>query len=109
MITDEALAKFKRFSPEERRAFDRWLEQCAIVGSVLVTGLLAIAVAGLQAPESQTVSAPKSAASFQEQHALAHLEYLPVSQIEDLTHVFTADPVARAPLTVSSSDSTGKR
>jgi hypothetical protein len=40
---------------------------------------------------------------------LAHLEHLPVSQIEDLTHVFTADPVARAPLTVSSSDSTGKR
>lgn len=92
MITDEIPAKYKRLSPEERRTFDRWLEQCALVGAILGIGLLAMAVAGLRAPESKTVSAPRPAPSFQEQHALAHLEYLPVSQIEDLTYVFAAAP-----------------
>ena len=46
-------------------------------------------------PGPATASAPTQTqtTSFQEQHALSHLEYLLVNQIEDLTVVFTVtDP-----------------
>ena len=47
MTKGEVFAKYKQLSPEERRAFDRWLQGCAVVGSILSIGLVAMAVCRL--------------------------------------------------------------
>jgi hypothetical protein len=107
MILGDISAKYERLSSHERRAFDSWLQRCALAGAIFAVGLLAMALAGLLAPESKTLlSTPTS--SFEEQHESANLDHLPTYRFEDLTYVFTADPSARAPLTVSSSRSTAK-
>jgi len=105
MTKGEAFAKIKHLSPEERLAFNRWLQGCAVVGSILGIGLVAMAVAGSRTPESKTAAEQTRPLSFQEQHGLAHVENLPVQQIEDLTHIF----VTGAPATVSSSSRSAKR
>jgi hypothetical protein len=109
MTKGEVFAKFKQLSPEERRAFDRWLQGCLVVGSILSIGLVAMAVAGLRAPGSKTAPEQGWTLSVQEQHGLAHLENLPVQQVEDLTFVFAVDPRPRVPPTASLSDSSAKR
>jgi hypothetical protein len=38
MTTGEVFAKFKHLSSEEQRAFDRWLQGCAVVGFILGIG-----------------------------------------------------------------------
>jgi hypothetical protein len=108
MTKGEAFAKIKHLSSEERLAFNRWLQGCAVVGSILGIGLMAMAVAGSRTP-SKTASEQTRSLSFQEQHGLAHVEKLPVQQIEDLTHIFVTDPLTGVPATVSSSSRSAKR
>jgi hypothetical protein len=102
MTKGEAFAKIRRLSPENRLAFNRWLQGCAVIGSILGIGLVAMAVAGSWLPR-KTESEQLRALSFQEQHELAHQENLPVQQFEDLTHVFVAEPRPLVPPTVSPS------
>ena len=37
---------YRRLSPEDQRTFDRWLKANAIVGAILATGLIAMALTG---------------------------------------------------------------
>jgi hypothetical protein len=37
---------YKRMSPENQRAFNRWLKANAILGSIFAAGVIAMAVAG---------------------------------------------------------------
>jgi hypothetical protein len=109
MTKGEAFAKIKHLSPEERLAFNRRLQRCAVVGSILGIGLVAMAIAGSRTPESKTASEQTRSLSLQEQHGLAHVENLPVQQIEDLTHIFVTDPLTGVPTTVSSPSRSAKR
>ena len=109
MTKGEAFAKIKHLSPEDRLAFNRWLQGCAVVGSILGIGLVAMAVAGSRTPESKTASEQTRSLSIQEQHGLAHVENLPVQQIEDVTHIFVGDPLTGMPASVSSSGRSAKR
>jgi hypothetical protein len=104
MTKGEAFAKIKHLSPEERLAFNRRLQRCAVVGSILGIGLVATAI-----PGSKTASEQTRSLSLQEQHGLAHVENLPVQQIEDLTHIFVTDPLTGVPTTVSSPSRSAKR
>ncbi len=106
MIMDDISARYKPLSSDEQS--DAWLQRYTLVGSIFAAGLLAMVLAALLVPESKTVLATPTL-SFQEQHALAHLEYLPVYPFEDLTFVFTAEPSTLASLTGPSSDGTAKR
>ena len=106
MITTDIRANYNRSVSEERR-FNTWLQGCVILGSLLGAGLVAMAIAGLRAPQTDAVFARTP--SFQEQHGLAHLENLPVHSFEDMTFVFTADHSADPSLGVSSSDNKAKR
>jgi len=106
VITSDSRAKYN-LSSEERQGFNKWLQGCVVVGSILGAGLVAMAVAGLRSPQSDAVL--RLAPSFQEQHGLAHLENLPVHPLEDMTFVFTADRSARVSQSVSSSDTIAKR
>ena len=94
----------KRVSSEERHGFNKWLQGCVFVGSILGAGLVAMAVAGLRSPQSDAVM--RLAPSVQEQHGVAHLENLPAHPLEDMTFVFTADHSAHPSLGVYSSDNT---
>ena len=107
MITGDIRAKYKRLSSEERQGFNKWLQGCVLVGSILSAGLVAMAVAGLRSPQSDAVM--RLAPSVQEQHGLVHLENLPTYPLEDMTFVFTADHSAQPSLSVSSSDNTAKQ
>jgi hypothetical protein len=107
MIPDDVRAKYKRLSSEEQQGFNKWLQRCVLVGSILGAGLVAMAVAGLRSPQSDAVL--RLAPSVQEQHGLAHLENLPVLPLEDMTFVFTADYSAQPSPSVSSSDNAAKR
>jgi hypothetical protein len=107
MITSDIRAKYKRLSSEERRGFNKWLQGCIVVGSILGAGLVAMAVAGLRSPQSDAVM--RLAPSVQEQHELAHLKNLPAHPLEDMTFVFTTDHLAQPSLSVSSSDNTAKQ
>jgi hypothetical protein len=40
------MREYQRLSPEDKRAFDRWLKTNAILGSILAVGMLAMASAG---------------------------------------------------------------
>ena len=40
----------QKMSPEDQRTFDRWISANAIFGLVLALGILAMAVAGFNAP-----------------------------------------------------------
>jgi hypothetical protein len=109
MTKGETFAEIKHLAPEDQRAFNRWLQGCAVVGSILGIGLVAMAVAGLRTPESKTASEQTRSLSFQNQHELAHVENLPVQQIEDLTHIFVRDPLTGMPASISSSGRSAKR
>jgi hypothetical protein len=50
--------RFTPLSPEDQRAFDRWLKANAILGFIIAVGLLAMALAG-----SNSVGRPDSAAA----------------------------------------------
>jgi hypothetical protein len=106
MITADIRANYKRSASEEQR-FNTWLQGCVLIGSLLGAGLVAMAIAGLRAPQSEALFARTP--SFQEQHGLAHLENLPVQSFEDMTLVFTADHSADPSPSVSSSDNKAKR
>src|SRR5262245_15255131 len=91
MTKGQMLAKYKDLSPEEQRFFNRWLVGNAVAGTVFTGALLLFAGAGGRGDD--TASHPMKpitrTASFQEMHALAHQENLPVLQFNDLTLVFT--------------------
>ena len=38
--------QYKPLSPNDRRAFDRWLKGNAVIGSILAAGLVAMTIAG---------------------------------------------------------------
>jgi hypothetical protein len=42
--------QYERMSPEDQRTFDSWISANAIFGAVLALGILAMAVAGFNAP-----------------------------------------------------------
>jgi hypothetical protein len=42
--------QYERMSPDDQRTFDRWISANAIFGAVLALGVLAMAVAGFNAP-----------------------------------------------------------
>jgi hypothetical protein len=85
-------------SAEDRCTFDRWLKANVAVGLVIAAGLIAMALAGSAGPGHGTVAkvnAPKArlvpaGISVWEIHNQAHLEFLPVQQIDDQSVVFTA-------------------
>ena len=106
MITADIRANDKRPAYEERR-FNRWLQGSLLLGALLAAGLVAMAIAGLRAPQSEAVFARTP--SFQQQHDLAHLENLPVHPLEDMTFIFTADHSADPSAGVSSPDNPAKR
>jgi hypothetical protein len=91
MTKDQACAKYKHLSSEERSSFDRWLQSNAVIGSILAAALVGAALIGWRTPGPVTVpaSTPTQTTSFQEQHGLAHLEYLPVDQIENQALMFS--------------------
>jgi hypothetical protein len=47
---------YKTVSPEDQRAYDRWLTSNAIVGSILAMGLVAMAIAGFNSAPSPMVA-----------------------------------------------------
>src|SRR5512138_3787644 len=51
---------YKTMSPQDQRAYNRWLTGNAIVGSILAMGLLAMAIAGSNSPQSPTVANSKN-------------------------------------------------
>jgi hypothetical protein len=91
MTKGEILAHYKELSPEEKHGFNRWLVGNAVAGVVFTGALLLFAGAGWWGEDtaSQPTKLITNTASFQELHALAHQEYLPVLQFDDLTLVFT--------------------
>jgi hypothetical protein len=91
MTKGEILAKYKDLSPQEQHTFNQWLIANAVIGSIFCTALVAIALTGSQLPGPTTPQAPTRAqtTSFLEQHGLAHLENLPVDQINNQALVFT--------------------
>jgi len=46
MGQDSIAFYYSRLSPEDQRRFDRWLKANAIVGAILATGLIAMALTG---------------------------------------------------------------
>jgi hypothetical protein len=42
--------QYERMSPDDQRTFDRWISANAIFGAILALGVLAMAVAGSNAP-----------------------------------------------------------
>jgi hypothetical protein len=54
--------QYERMSPEDQRTFDRWISANAIFGAVLALGILAMAVAGFNAPgpEAAISASPKA-------------------------------------------------
>lgn len=44
--------QYERMSPDDQRTFDRWISANAIFGAILALGVLAMAVAGSNAPGS---------------------------------------------------------
>jgi len=108
MMLDGISAEYRPLLSEKPRPFNGRLRRWAVVGSIFALGVLAIGIAASLRPESRIVLSTVTP-SFQDQHALAHLEGLPVHQFEDLTFVFTADPSARESVTVSSSSDTAKQ
>jgi hypothetical protein len=91
MSKGEILVHYKKLSPEEQHAFKRWLIGNAVAGAVFTSALLLFAGAGWRGEDtaSQSTKPITKAPSFQELHALAHQENLPVLQFHDLTLVFT--------------------
>jgi hypothetical protein len=91
MTKDHISAKYTHPSSEERSSFDRWLQSNAVIGSILAAALVVAALIGWRTPGPVTAPAltPTQTTSFQEQHGLAHLEYLPVDQIENQALVFS--------------------
>ena len=51
---------YKTMSPEDQRIYIRWLAGNAIIGSILATGLVAMAVAGFNSTPSPTVATSKN-------------------------------------------------
>ena len=49
------LFDYKTLSPDDRRKFDRWLSDNAVIGSILAAGLVAMAVAGSNSGPSHDV------------------------------------------------------
>jgi hypothetical protein len=92
MTKGEILTHYKKLSAEEKHVFNRWLVGNTVAGAVFTGALLLFADAGWRSEE--TASKPTKpitqTASFQERHALAHQENLPVLQFYNLTLVFTA-------------------
>ena len=88
MTKGQILTRYHLF-PQGRHSFDRWLLASAVIGLI---SLVAVALYGSQTSEPATVSASTRAQtiSFQEQHGLAHLDNLPVTQFENLAVVFSA-------------------
>jgi hypothetical protein len=111
MTKGEMLAKYKDLSPREQHSFNRWLLANAVIGSIFCTVLVAIALTGSQLPGPTTSQAPTRAqtTSFLEQHGSAHLENLPVDQINNQALVFTETGPEPRSVTVLSADSTGRR
>ena len=91
MTKGQILTRYHLF-PEARHSFDRWLQASAVIGLISGAALVAVALYGSQTSEPAIVSASTRAQtiSFQEQHGLAHLDNLPVTQFEDLAVVFSA-------------------
>jgi hypothetical protein len=107
MTKGEILVNYRSLSPEDRRSFDRWLVRNAVAGVVFTGALLLFAEAGWRSED--TASRPTKpitkAVSFQELHALAHQENLPVLQFHDLTLVFTAEETEAQSATVAQGES----
>ncbi len=69
------MREYQRLSPEDKRAFDRWLKTNAILGSILAVGILSMALAGsvsvgrndaaIAASRSSNVAAPIEVGSRQ--------------------------------------------
>jgi len=59
--------QYERMSPEDQRTFDCWIRANAIFGAVLAVGILAMAVAGFNAPEPDAAMSASAKAS----HVLA--------------------------------------
>jgi hypothetical protein len=91
-VTHGQLFAKRNLSIQDRHAFEQWLKGCAVVGAVLSLGLIAMALAGSRTAETEIISRQPHALSFQELHALAHLENLPIQHVEDQTLVFAAPP-----------------
>jgi hypothetical protein len=91
-VTQGQLFAERNLSIQDQHAFEQWLKGCAVVGAVLSLGLMAMALAGSRTAETEIISRQPHTFSFQELHALAHLEYLPIQHIEDQTLVFAAPP-----------------
>jgi hypothetical protein len=101
------LVHYKKLSSEEQRVFKRWLVGNAAGGVVFIGALLFFADNGWRGEEtaSQLTKPIPKAASFQELHALAHQENLPVLQFHDLTLVFTAEETGAQPAILAQGDS----
>ncbi len=56
---------YKRMSPENQRAFNRWLRANAILGSTFAAGIIAMAVAGAMSagPHDAAVASSTSASA----------------------------------------------
>ena len=59
--------QYERMSQEDQRTFDSWMRANAIFGAVLALGILAMAVAGFNAPEPDAAMSASAKAS----HVLA--------------------------------------
>jgi hypothetical protein len=65
MTKGQIIRQSKNLSPEDRLTFDRWLIGNAVVGSIMVIGMVAMAVAGSTAtpPHEVQVAGVERAAS----------------------------------------------
>ena len=59
--------QYEKMSLEDQRTFDRWIKANATFGAVLALGILAMAVAGLNAPRPDAAMSASAKAS----HVLA--------------------------------------
>jgi hypothetical protein len=60
---------YKTMSPEDQRTYNRWLKGNAIVGLILLAGLIAMAIAGSNSPLPEVANSknPDAVASKQPQ------------------------------------------
>jgi hypothetical protein len=110
MTKGDILIHYKKLSTEEKGVFKRWLVGNAVAGVAFTGALLLFAEGGWRSDE--TASSPNKPAmqiaSFQELHALAHQENLPVQHFHDLTLIFTALDTETQPAILAQGNTAGR-